>query len=485
VRARPILLIACALLTQLAVRSAGAEPTRSGAIDVIILWDASLPRRAQDPLELGAFLGTIREGDRVGMVGYRSSGARITAPLDRITAAESRSRAYELLDRLGDADQERADLAAGLRQALEHLEKSGDQAALRSVLVVGGAGSVGGDDAGAAADAGPVGIPEKLLADFLLQEIIVHCVARLPESSGALAALAAAAGGKSVALTDDQSLADALALAYESLQLSAIELARKRPAEDAAPADDYSFLDETRSIEEIEASIKERRSDQRAETGPGSPLPTALLATLLALSALSLALLVFLSYRTFRAGKDREPSAGKRKELLSPSFSKLTLGLNQFTRIYDEAGEKLRTLSLDLEDFGAASWEIEKRMLDSYVSVADNLFLLIDHLEVQSRGGGTSAESDWFLMRLRQILEDESIAEIEAAMGDEFDGRIHSRADDREDEAAPGTVLEVVRKGYVRKQAPTGDELVLRQAEVVVSRGIAGSGEAGGGSKED
>jgi hypothetical protein len=471
-----------ASIALLAALPAAAERPRARAMDLLLLWDASLAASEQDPLDLGAFLGTVRDGDRVGVLGFGQSVAT-ALPLRRVSAAESRSLAYEVLDALPDGG-DRAEPTPGLRAALDLLKAKGDATALRAVVLVTAAGAEIPRPDGEAADAGSSGAAEQLLAEYLLEEVILHAVIRGQGGAPTVEAAVATAGGRSLAVPPGSSLAHALSFAYESLQLTAIETAREQGEDRGATEDDYSFLDETKSMEEIEQSLKDEAAarDRQRLGEPTSPMSTALLIVLVALAALTLVLLVFLAFRLVPATGSRDRPRAVDEERMSPAFSKLTLGLNQFTRIFDEAGEKLRALSLDLEDFGAASWEIEQRMLDNYASVTDSLFLLIDHLEVQTRGERSSAESDWFLMRLRQLLEDENIAEIAVGPGDELDPELCSRAGDREDPAPPGTVLEVVRKGYLRRRGPTGDDLVLRQAEVIVSRGIAGGG---GGAKEE
>lgn len=470
-RARLLLFVAaCAALL---ARDAAAQPTPGKPVDLLLLWDATIAPTGQDPLDLGAFLGTLRAGDRVGVIGFGERAAT-ALPLRRVAAAEGRSLAYEALNAI-ERGAGSADLALGLRSALDLLEQHSGERALKAVVLVTGSGTRDPAADAGPGDAGPGGVPEQLLSEYLLEEVILHAVIRGGQGDRRIEAAVATAGGRSQVLPAGRSLAEALSYAYESLQLASIEMAHKQRDDSDAAQDDYSFLDETKTIGEIEESMKDR-SAARAQDRlgePTSPLSAALLFVLVALSVLILALVAFLAFRLASSGRagERRPRADERT---TPSFAKLTLGLNRFTRLYDEAGEKLRALSLDLEDFGATSWEVEKRMMDSYVSVTDSLFLLLDHLEVQARGARTSAESDWFLMRLRQLLEDENISEIGIRPGEAFDPKLCSRSGDREDPSPPDTVLEVVRKGYVRKKGPTGGDLVLRQTEVIVSRGIAG-----------
>jgi hypothetical protein len=462
------------VLLLVAAGHAAAGPTTSKPVDLLILWDVTVAPTSDDPLELGAFLGTLREGDRVGLIGFGDQ-ARTALELRRVTAAESRSIAYAALGAIGDGAAS-SDLELGLRRALELLDREGDKAALEAVVLVTRSGAATPADDAGAADAGPGEVPEQLLSEYLLADVILHAVIRGEQGDRRIEAAVSAAGGRSLALPTERSLTDALSFVYESLQLAS--MATEQIDDRGVGDDDYSFLDETKTIDEIEESMKDQ-SAARAQQQLGaaaSPISTALLIVLVALTALILALVAFLAFKLIQA--DRAEQRPVPDEQATPSFSKLTLGLNRFTRLYDEAGEKLRALSLDLEDFGATSWEIEKRMMDSYVSVTDSLFLLIDHLELQSRGERSSAESDRFLRRLRELLDDENIHEIGIAPGDDIDPKLCSRAGDREDAAPPGTVLEVVRKGYVRKKGPTGGDLVLRQAEVIVSRGIAGGAGA-------
>jgi hypothetical protein len=126
-------------------------------------------------------------------------------------------------------------------------------------------------------------------------------------------------------------------------------------------------------------------------------------------------------------------------------------------------------LNLDLEDFGVEKWRREKLLFRKLGDLAGGIFLILDHLAV--RGATEKSEGDW-ARKLEQLLQDAGIEEMQVSKGDAFDGLYHKHVAAADADLPKGRVVEVKRPGYVLRDTDTPkEELVLRQAEVVVSLG--------------
>jgi molecular chaperone GrpE (heat shock protein) len=179
--------------------------------------------------------------------------------------------------------------------------------------------------------------------------------------------------------------------------------------------------------------------------------------------AIAIILVVFLGQRKNKTPKKRSGQA-------SLPFVRLRDSVSQISGLLTEAGTNLEKLHLDIEDYGAKSWNQEKELEGKYYRLADSLFLLIDHLENAIKDGKKSDEIGWIYRRICRILEDEGIEEIPVKRGDQFNSTYHKHVDSRPEELPKSTVLEVTRKGYYMKDE-TGEDIILRPAEVVVSGG--------------
>ncbi|HUT77844.1 MAG TPA: vWA domain-containing protein [Polyangia bacterium] len=453
-----------------------ATPGASGAarlaVGMLVLWDTGAGLAALDGRDLGRFLGGLRPGDRAG---FLAAGARprLLQPLSEVVAEGAASAGYAIAAGLVPVAEE-SDPRAALEAALEHLAALRRPRERQVVVVV---------SDGAGADAGL----EDIASRFVLREIIVHAVhvaGSRPGSAAdraALEGLAGSTGGRFIAVADGGSALSALHFAYDSSRLAAADLARTQvDVEGPRPDEDFSFLDEKRTIEQIAAAAGGRSSAREA---PG--FPPALAAALVASLVLLLAILgyaIFIGQRLSAVLRIHGDLDAILRDRSSPSFARLSQAMSRLQRSWNEAEKHVQALGLDLEDYGIESWEIEKRLLDNYASLADSLFLLIDHLELQAQAG-QAADPAWFRSRLRQILDDEGIHEIAAGPGEEAATARYVRTGERPDPAPSGTVLELVRRGWVKRRGAIGDEdLVLRKAEVIVS---AGPAPGRGGERQD
>jgi molecular chaperone GrpE len=110
-----------------------------------------------------------------------------------------------------------------------------------------------------------------------------------------------------------------------------------------------------------------------------------------------------------------------------------------------------------------AKLESKGRVLKEMLPVVDNLERAIEHATAQA---GTNPIIEGVQLVLRQFLtafERLEVTPIEAA-GQPFDPNLHEAISQQESDAAPGTVVQVLQRGY-----KSGDRL-LRPALVVVAK---------------
>jgi molecular chaperone GrpE len=110
-----------------------------------------------------------------------------------------------------------------------------------------------------------------------------------------------------------------------------------------------------------------------------------------------------------------------------------------------------------------AKLESKGRVLKEMLPVVDNLERAIEHATTQA---GTNPIVEGVQLVLRQFLtafERLEVTPVEAA-GQPFDPNLHEAISQQESDAAPGTVVQVLQRGY-----KAGDRL-LRPALVVVAK---------------
>ena len=110
-----------------------------------------------------------------------------------------------------------------------------------------------------------------------------------------------------------------------------------------------------------------------------------------------------------------------------------------------------------------AKLESKARVLKEMLPVVDNLERAIEHATAQT---GTNPIVEGVQLVLRQFLtafERLEVTPVEAA-GQPFDPNLHEAISQQESDAAPGTVVQVLQRGY-----KSGDRL-LRPALVVVAK---------------
>ncbi len=418
-----------------------------GALDVVILVDTSGSMHGFGKQALGAFADGLGGSSRVALATFGEE-ARLVRPL-RSVAGKDRTRLMKSISALSFSSSFK-DMDGGLALALSHLALHARTGAVRAVVLV-----TNGDVLPAAGPGTRDEIVKQLtdgvLYDYLVEEIPVHTVAFGDADVELMQDIGSSTGGRSLVAPDAIALKDALSLLSATLAPAAPETAAAAPA----------------AAEEPPAGTDARVTSTLVVAAGAAA------ALVLVMGMLVLALLLVNTVRLGALVRSQPPAEAKGGAAPS-AFAGLRKKAGRITKLLMEARSSIEGFNVDLEDYAAESWEKEKELNNRYHSLASSLFLLIDNLEVQERSGGPDDGSEWLVRRARKMLAREGIEEIPVSEGDAFDGMYHKHAGDRDDERPEGAVLEVTRRGYyVRGASPDEDDIILRHAEVVVSRGRA------------
>jgi hypothetical protein len=127
----------------------------------------------------------------------------------------------------------------------------------------------------------------------------------------------------------------------------------------------------------------------------------------------------------------------------------------------------LDKLRLKIEDYMADIGNREQDARHKYSGMADGLILIADHLEDWIHNGKKTSEMAWILNRTQHILEDAGIEQIKVEPGDNFNRSFHTRNDGSTES---GTIASVIRQGYTIKDKQSGEDIILRLAEVTVNK---------------
>jgi molecular chaperone GrpE len=145
------------------------------------------------------------------------------------------------------------------------------------------------------------------------------------------------------------------------------------------------------------------------------------------------------------------------KEPQPPSFEEL---LECEKKRSEDYLSRLRYMQADLENFKKRSdREAEQvrnycteRLVTGLLDVVDELELAVENGEISTSPETLLEGVEITLKKLRKVLEQEGVFEIENPEGKAFDPtRHHAAVAIERDNMADGTVLEQIRKGYMMK----------------------------------
>lgn len=441
------LAVAFAALALAAAPAAAQEETPT-TVDLVLVVDDSgtmenFPRRTLDD-----FVDMLGEFQRLAVI-RAGEDAELLRPLLPVAGAVEKKDARGALDALQFMD-DYADVHAGLAIAIEELaRRSGEKSPKIVVLVSDGridkpAGWIKRDEFVRV-------LGEQVLTDYFLYRVTLTIVAWGAEADlPLLQEIAYAGAGRIMVAPNEAALGDSLTIiadGAEGMQPALLAAIPQGPAVAAAAA----------------------------QSAPArAALPAAFWVVMSLLVVLILGAVGYAAFLASRSRTVRPEVAAAEDERETPTLAQLRYKIEAIARQVRTAGTDLGGLQVDLVSYGAEHWEKERSFLERYHHLTEHLFLLMDHVELQLKGGAGREGSELLYKKASRILEEEGIEEIPVKEGEKFDGKFHKHVGERPGETPAGTILEVARKGYVMKGDLLGEEeIVLRPAEVIVSSGPA------------
>jgi len=423
----------CASSAVLASLLAATLPVRAGPepplLDVLLVVDVSGSVDGLAPESVGGFLGALPPATRLAVIAF-GDDASIVRPLAALSGPADLEAATQRISGLAFRGRH-TELGEGLLLALLEGDADDRRAATRRVVLL--------SDGRLDPKAGRAAIPEALrslrneiLPAFAAAGLPVFTVARGEPDLGLLREVSERTGGRCALAPDGPALEDVLALLAESLALDSqlVPPAASPPAETAAVA---------ASVPAREARAPRAVGRAFIESRAGATVVVAAIAAVL----LAVAVAVY----------------GRRSATRGEPLS-------------NAAEAELRAKRLDLEDQLVTAWEAERAARDGQHRLAEELFLVLDHLDRTEAGASGDDRLRWFRGKLDRVLAGAGIDEIRVEIGDAFDGGVHRHVGERDAELPRGAVLAVTRKGYVRRgEGGRVQARVLRPAEVVLSSG--------------
>ena len=432
-----------------------AEP-EDAVYDVVLLVDASQEMATLSRKSAHVVTEAMTDAHRLAIMTFGTE-VRVLQTLGRIATVDEKAAALRTLT---DAafDAESVSLRQGLTGALEHLEKRSTPRAHKVVVLLSGAAPSSDDARDIAA------IKTEIAPRYLANGVVLHVVTLPSPRVELLQAAANLTGGKCLAAVNVETMTDALDMIVDQL----------RPPERVVVTKEVPVPAKTPS------AGKAVSPDKRLKTIERDTRSTFITGGFAAAIILLLAW-ILVQLHSLKKGTPERAAVAKSDEKAKgkSGFAKLRDLANSLGNLIVDAKEMSESLNLDLEDFGVETWKEQRALDERYRDFARSIFLVIDHLEVQPESSGKGAS--WVAEKLRRTLAEEGIEEIAVSRGDAFDSLYHKHIEERESNLKPGVVLDVLRKGYLKRSPGKGEAVsVLRQAEVVVSRGTqkGGAGES-------
>ncbi len=481
--------------TLLAPHGVRAATTEEETLDLMLLIDPAAFANELSRISLDGFLADIDDAHRVGVIAL---GEQAHPVADLAPAAQLNDREFfkKNLKRV-TLESSCKNLNGALTTALKQLLAQRREHTFQAIAVLSN-GPYCAPDAAPGAGTGSRDTSSDgdgdLLVTLKYHKIPIYGIALGRGNQEALRPFTVQTGGRLLAVELNDNLYDVLVTVYGHLQhlgastaplpgksttggqsreeVIAVRFALEKELEKAS-------AERTAMMQRLKAIAQERTT----MAGPDWRLLGVGLVTLVILGLLAVQLYKLSSRMTDdpRSGK---PIPGEGRE--TTTFSNLKLSASRLSHDIKKIEQRSRDLNLDLEDFGIDVWETQNRFESDYAKVVGSVFLLLDHLAAQAKEGEEGKEAKWMRQKLEKLLADERIEPIAAAPGDPFDSKVHNNAGDQASAFPPGTIVEVVRQGFVRrprgtsledapnpgdppgKQAASGE--ILRQTEVIVSR---------------
>ena len=440
-----------------AARAEATPPGGAAAQDFVLLVDNSGTMEGLDTTIILSFVDTLGESQRLAVVkvGEESS---LSLPLSPVTTAGEKKAAGEAL-RGFDFMDDFADVRSGLDLALAELEKRSSDRASKLVILVSD-GRIDEPAGWIKRDAYMKELREGVLSEYFLYGISFYAVAVGEADLPFMQEIASAGAGRCLSAPNGAALGDALAIIGNLADML-------QPAGSGGPASPDSRVGDAGPGGLAGPTVPE------GLVGPvKSSLPTAFWIFAVLLLAANLAVLGFFAAILRRQRRAAAARDAKAEALEAPTMAQMRSRIEKLSALVADAASNLENFQVDLVTYGAERWERERSSLERYCGLAQHLFLMLDHLEIQAKEAGGADGASRLYGKACRILEEEGIKEIAVKKGDPFDGKLHKHVGQKPDGCPAGAVIEVARKGYVMKAGLAGEgEFVLRPAEVIVSAG--------------
>lgn len=149
------------------------------------------------------------------------------------------------------------------------------------------------------------------------------------------------------------------------------------------------------------------------------------------------------------------------QEKLAETEAKAAENLEGWQRAQAEFANYKKRLARDQEQQSA---DVRGRVLKRYLEIVDDLELALKSKPVEGAGAEWARGVDLVFRKLQSLLEGEGLTRMDP-LGQPFDANIHEAVtQEASDEYESGTVIEVLRPGYML------GERVLRPAAVKVAK---------------
>ncbi|MGH2583163.1 MAG: nucleotide exchange factor GrpE [Anaerolineales bacterium] len=161
------------------------------------------------------------------------------------------------------------------------------------------------------------------------------------------------------------------------------------------------------------------------------------------------------------SGADGKKELIALQEKLAELQSKADENLDGWQRAQAEFANYRKRMARDQEQFSA---EARGRVIKRYLEIVDDLELALKKLPQEGAGADWAKGIDLIYRKLQSFLDSEGLTRIDP-LGEPFDANLHEAVtQERSDEHESGTVIEVLRPGYMLA------DRVLRPASVKVAK---------------
>jgi molecular chaperone GrpE (heat shock protein) len=420
-------------------------------MDMVLVIDNSKTMRDFEKETITSFIESIRN-ERLCIVSF-DTDAKTIYPFREVSRDEDIMAVKVAIKQNITFSGLYTDINAGLNLSLLELQRQGREGYFKAVVLFSD-GKIDPPLKRGSKGALLKELEERILPAFLQKGIPIYSIVFTPGDLQTMRKISTSTGGISLVVPDSLGLVDALPLLAQILQIK--RLPEKRIEEASPPiAQDYTIevLHKLTLIFGVGVSVS-------------------------LLIGIVVATLVLSVRRKIDIIRDSQPEASRPIPIKETSFTSLRDDFSLLANQLKDSESELRRIKGTFEDYGAKAWQKTKKQEENRIRCDQNIVLLLDHLHNirmrLTKNGENSKDIDLLYEKARQICEDEGISEIHVKIGEKFDGGYHRQVDSRSDNAESGTILEVVREGYLMSIIGDGETeryIVLRPVDVNVSSG--------------